>query len=83
MELKIICREVDKNTGRIAVYPIDTKVTDELIFKLRLRSRMNPELKYYAVELCYWLQNNEKIKSILRSKNPDAKVRKDGGAFEI
>lgn len=83
MELKIICREVDKNTGRIAVYPIETEVTDALVFKLSLRSRMSPELKYYAVELCYWLQNNEKIKSILRSKNPDAKVRKDGGIFEI
>lgn len=83
MELKIICREVDKNTGRIAVYPIETEVTDALVLKLSLRSRMNPELKYYAVELCYWLRNNEKIKSILRSKNPDAKVRKDGGIFEI
>lgn len=83
MELKIICREIDKNTGRIAVYPMDTKVTNALIFRLGLRSRMNPELKYYAVELCYWLQNNEKIKSILRSKNPDAKVRKDGGIVEI
>ena len=56
MELKIICREIDKNTGRIAVYPMDTKVTNALIFRLGLRSRMNPELKYYAVELCYWLQ---------------------------
>ena len=83
MELKIICREIDKNTGRISVYPMVTKVTISLIFRLGLRSRMNPELKYYAVELCYWLQNNEKIKSILRSKNPDAKVRKDGGIFEI
>ena len=83
MELKVICREVDKDTGKIAVYPIEAEVTDTLIFKLGIRSRMNPELKYYAVELCYWLQNNEKIKSILRSKNPDAKVRKDGGIFEI
>ncbi len=83
MELKVICREVDKDTGKIAVYPIEAEVTDTLIFKLGIRSRVNPELKYYAVELCYWLQNNEKIKSILRSKNPDAKVRKDGGIFEI
>lgn len=83
MELKVICREVDKNTGRIAVYPIETEVTDALVFKFSLRSRMNPELKYYAVTLCRWLQYGEEIKSILRSKNPDAKVRKDGGIFEI
>lgn len=83
MELKVICREVDKDTGKIAVYPIEAEVTDTLIFKLGIRSRINPELKYYAVTLCHWLQNSEKIKSILHSKNPNAKVRKNGEIFEI
>ena len=68
MELKVICREVDKDTGKIAVYPIEAEVTDTLIFKLGIRSRVNPELKYYAVTLCRWLQYGEEIKSILHSK---------------
>lgn len=83
MELKIIYREVDKNTGRITVYPIETEVTDALVFKFSLRSRMNPELKYYAVTLCRWLQYGEEIKSILHSKNPTPKIRRYGGIVEI
>ena len=44
----IICREVDKNTGKIAVYPLDAEVTDRLLFVLGLRAKLNPELTYYA-----------------------------------
>ena len=83
MELKVICREVDKDTGKIAVYPIEAEVTDTLIFKLGIRSRINPELKYYAVTLCLWLQYGEEIKSILHSKNPTPKIRRYGGIVEI
>lgn len=39
-----ICREVDKNTGKIAVYPIRAEVTDRLLFMLKIRQRANPEL---------------------------------------
>ena len=44
----IICREVDKNTGKIAVYPLDAEVTDRVLFVLGLRAKLNPELTYYA-----------------------------------
>ncbi len=82
-EIQVICREVDKDTGKIAVYPIEAEVTDTLIFKLGIRSRVNPELKYYAVTLCRWLQYGEEIKSILHSKNPTPKIRRYGGIVEI
>lgn len=36
-EMMVICREVDRATGKIAVYRIETEVTESLIFKLRLR----------------------------------------------
>lgn len=35
-EMMVICREVDRATGKIAVYRIETEVTESLIFKLRL-----------------------------------------------
>lgn len=41
-EMMVICREVDRATGKIAVYRIETEVTESLIFKLRLRARLNP-----------------------------------------
>ena len=44
-EMMVICREVDRATGKIAVYQIKTEVTESLIFKLRLRARLNPELQ--------------------------------------
>ena len=42
----VVCREVDKNTGKIAVYQIKASITDELIFKVEIRARMSPELQY-------------------------------------
>ena len=39
-EMVCICREVDKNSGKIAVYPINAPVTDELLHKLSLRARL-------------------------------------------
>ena len=47
-EMMVICREVDRTTGKIAVYRIETEVTESLIFKLRLRARLNPELQYFV-----------------------------------
>ena len=47
-EMICVCREIDKNTGEIAVYPIKAEVTDRLLFCLGLRQRANPELKYFA-----------------------------------
>ena len=47
----VVCREVDKNTGKIAVYQIKASVTDELIFKLEIRARINPELQYFVTTI--------------------------------
>lgn len=47
-EMICVCREIDKNTGEIAVYPIKAEVTDRLLFCLGLRQRANPELKYFV-----------------------------------
>ena len=34
-----LCREINKETGEIAVYPIKTEVTDQLLFALGIRQR--------------------------------------------
>ena len=47
-EMICVCREIDKYTGEIAVYPIKAEVTDRLLFCLGLRQRANPELKYFV-----------------------------------
>lgn len=50
MEYSILCREVNRETGEVAVYEIETGTQEELsklIRPLSFRSRLNPELRYY------------------------------------
>lgn len=53
-EMMVICREVDRTTGEIAVYRIETEVTESLIFKLKLRARLNPELQYFVTTKAHY-----------------------------
>ena len=43
-----LCREIDKATGEIAVYSINSEVRDRLLFMLDIRQRVNPELRYFV-----------------------------------
>jgi hypothetical protein len=46
--ITIICREVDKSTGNIAVYKVMDGATDHDIQALKIRETMNQELTYFA-----------------------------------
>lgn len=61
----VICREVSKNNGEIAVYPIKAPATERLLFQLQIRSRVNPELRYFVVAIARW-ENEELRKQIER-----------------
>ena len=50
MKLIAICREVDKATGRIAVYPLKNKIDGGTITALKIRAQMNPELRYFTLK---------------------------------
>lgn len=43
-----LCREIDKVTGEIAIYPLNAEVTERLLLELRFRQRLNPELQYFV-----------------------------------
>ena len=45
MRLMAICREIDKDTGRIAVYPLKMEIDDRILGALKVRATMNPELR--------------------------------------
>lgn len=67
----VICREVSKNNGEIAVYPIKAQATERLLFQLQIRSRVNPELRYFVVAIARW-ENEElrkQIERLLRRKD--------------
>ena len=67
-EMICVCREIDKNTGEIAVYPIKAEVTDRLLLCLGLRQRANPELKYFVTLVENYDANEETILKQLRRK---------------
>lgn len=49
VSLMVVCREVDKETGKIAVYPLKTEIDDRVMQCLQIQARANPELRYFAL----------------------------------
>ena len=84
MRLIAICREVDKNTGRIAVYPLDREIDDMTVTALKIRATVNPELRYFALVSTYWERFGEAITSILKRRTVTAaEVDRIGGIVEL
>ena len=54
MRLMAICREIDKDTGRIAVYPLKTEIDDRILGALKIQATMNPELRYFILVSARW-----------------------------
>lgn len=63
-----LCREIDKETGEIAVYSIKAEVTDRLLFMLGIRQRANPELRYFVTLRANFDTNEETILKQLHRK---------------
>jgi len=49
MVAKVICREVNVETGEIVAYVLEGEYGPTDMQMLKLRQMFNPELKYYAV----------------------------------
>ena len=47
LKLLAVCREVDKESGRVCVYPLDLEITSEILASLKMRAQFNPELRYF------------------------------------
>ena len=63
--ITIVCREVDKNTGAVAAYVCKKNVDDRDIHLASIRSRLNPELRYYAIRTCV-ADDVEALEDLLR-----------------
>nr|DAG19937.1 MAG TPA: hypothetical protein [Caudoviricetes sp.] len=63
--ITIVCREVDKNTGAVAAYICKKNVDDRDIHLASIRSRLNPELRYYAIRTCV-ADDVEALEDLLR-----------------
>ena len=84
MRLVAICREVDKATGRIAVYPIEAEINDHVLYCLKIRARANEELRYFTITSVRWERFREVIAGILKRRTvTTADVDRIGGIVEL
>lgn len=85
MDMTVICREVDKNSGKVAVYRVEGEVTDRLLYCLSIRAKMNPELRYFVTPKVRWDGAcHDDIVTVLkrRSVTPQS-INRLGGLVEL
>lgn len=85
--MAILCREVDKNTGRIATYLCKKNVNEMNLIIAQLRAKANPELSYYVVKASV---NNddfetiEEVLSFLKQRDlKDRDIMRHGGIVKL
>ena len=64
-----ICREVNRQTGQIAVYKLDEPFSGKMAFYLKIRQQYNPELRYYCAGANFYEEYKEEIFSALKKRN--------------
>lgn len=83
-DMIVICREVDRITGKIAVYPLKMEVSEQLLFKLGLRARINPELAYFVTTKAHYEGFKEEITAVLKKRTiTPAAIARVGGIVQL
>ena len=80
-----LCREVNTRSGAVAVYEVKTPVTDDLLTKLRLRAKLNPELRYFITMRCRWegVWHDDYYRLLKRRKLTEEDLERMGGIVEV
>lgn len=80
----VLCREIDRKTGRVAVYPINAEVTDRLLFSLGIRQRLNPELRYFVTTKAHYKGFEDVIVGVLKRRAlTDDAIKRAGGLVPV
>lgn len=83
MELVCVCREVDKNTGKISAYPLRVQVTVAILQRLYIRSQLNPELRYFTTSKENFYANENVILEKLGRKKLSGNTLKSLNLVEV
>ena len=84
LKLLAVCREVDKESGRVSVYPLNLEITSEIITSLKMRAQFNPELRYFTTTTARWDRYGEVMAGILKRRTVSrADLDNIGGICEI
>ena len=80
----VICREVNRQTGQIAVYVVPMEIDEHTVVRLSLRSMFNPELRYFTTTTARWDRYGEVMAGILKRRTVSrADLDNIGGICEI
>lgn len=84
LKLLAVCREVDKESGRVSVYPLDIEITSEILASLKMRAQFNLELRYFTTTTARWDRYGEVMAGILKRRTVSrADLDNIGGICEI
>jgi hypothetical protein len=61
-------------TGEVAVYPLRTGASDQVLFRLGIRQRLNPELSYFVALKSTWEEHKDSIIKLLSAENLSEKA---------
>lgn len=63
-----LCREVNRQTGQIAVYKLDVPFSGDMAFCLRIRQQFNPELRYFCAGANFYAEYEAEIFAALKKR---------------
>ena len=83
--MELLCREVDKDTGRIATYLCKKNINETDLISASLRARVNPELSYYVIKASSDDDfEEEEVLSFLKQRDlKDTDIMRYGGIVQL
>lgn len=84
MKLIAICREIDRDTGKVAVCTVNGELDDHALFSLKIRAALNPELRYFATTRAHFEGFKDIITSTLKRRTlTETAIARVGGLIEL
>lgn len=81
--ISILCREINKETGDITSYLVKRDIDNHEALVLKLRSRLNPELEYFATLMEPEGEDFEDALSLLKERKVDCDALKEYGVIRL
>ncbi len=79
-----LCREVDRQTGRIMVYKLDVPFSGYMALCLKIRQQFNPESRYFCAGANFYAESETKIFAMLKKRYVSRKrIEKMGAIIEL
>lgn len=79
-----LCREVERQTGRIMVYKLDVPFSGYMALCLKIRQQFNPESRYFCAGANFYAESETKIFAMLKKRYVSRKrIEKMGAIIEL